>query len=71
MPSNDRQTNTEFVEIDSEDSSEFSRIELLRLLLVVLSENVEEDGLVSAKSRTQREKNFPVQYQSTSFHSSE
>ena len=74
MLSNDHQTNTAFVEIDSEDSSSFSRIELLRLLLVVLSESVEEDGILSSKSRTQRERNFPVrnfpvQYQSTFFHS--
>ena len=32
----------------------FSRIELLRLLLVVLFESVEEDGLLSSKSRTQK-----------------
>ena len=56
MLSNDRQTNKEFVEIDSEDSSKFSRIELLRHLLVVLFENVEEDGLLSSKPRTQRER---------------
>ena len=56
MPSNDHQTNKELVEIDSEDGSWFSRIELLRHLLVVLSENVEEDGLLSSKSRTQRER---------------
>ena len=43
MPSNDRQTSTEFVEIDSEENSCASRIELLRLLLVVLFESVEED----------------------------
>ena len=77
MLSNDRQTNKEFVEIDSEDSSKFSRIELLRHLLVVLFENVEEDGLLSSKPRTQRERereresNSLVQYQSNSFHSSE
>ena len=33
------------METDSEDNSQFSRIELLRLLPVVLFENVEEDGL--------------------------
>ena len=61
MLSNDHQTNTAFVEIDSEDSSCFSKIEVLRLLLVVLFESVEEDGLLSSKSRTQREKKFLVQ----------
>ena len=69
--SNDRPTNIVLVEIDSEDNSLSSRIELLRLLLVVLSESVEEDGLHSSKSLTQREKNHLVQYQSTFFHSSE
>ena len=59
MLSNDRQTNKEFVEIDSEDVLQFSRIEPLRHLLVVLSENVEEDGLLSSKPRTQREKKIP------------
>ena len=43
MPSIDCQTNEEFVEIDPEDNSLSSRIELLRLLLVVLFESVEED----------------------------
>ena len=38
---------------------------------VVLFERVEEDGLLSSKSRTQREQNFLVHYQSTFFHSSE
>ena len=71
MLSNDRPTNIVLVDIDSEIDSLFSRIELLRLLLVVLPESVEEDGLLSSKSRTQREKNFMVQYQSTFFHSSE
>ena len=56
MLSNDRQTNKEFVEIDSEDVLQLSRIEPLRHLLVVLSENVEEDGLLSSKPRTQRER---------------
>ena len=69
--SNDCQTNEEFVGIDSEDFALFSRIELLRLLLVVLFESVEEDGLLSSRYRTQREKNYLVQYQSTFFHSSE
>ena len=32
--------------------------------------SVGKDGLLSSKSRTQEEKNFLVQYQSTSFHSS-
>ena len=71
MLSNDRQTNELFVEIDSEDNSLSSRIELLRLLLVVLSESVEEDELLSSKSRTQRGKNLLVEYQSTFFLSSE
>ena len=57
--------------MDSEDVPSFSRIEMLRLLLVVLFESVEEDGLLSSTSRTQREKNFLVQYQSTFFLSSE
>ena len=43
MLSNDRQTNKKLVKIDSEDETLFSRIELLRRLLVVLFENVEED----------------------------
>ena len=59
------------MEIDSEDNSFSFRSELLRLLLVVLFKNVEEDSLLSSKSRTQREKNLLVQYQSTFFHSSE
>ena len=67
MISNDRQTNKEFVETESEDVLQFSRIEPLRHLLIVLSENVEEDGLLSSKPRTQRESNSLVQYQSTSF----
>ena len=66
MLSIDCQTNEEIVEIDSEDVLQFSRIELLRRFLVVLFESVEEDGLLSSKSRTQREKNSMVQYQSTS-----
>ena len=41
--SNDRPTNIVLVEIDSEDNSLSSRIELLRRLLVVLFESVEED----------------------------
>ena len=56
MLSNDRQTNREFVEIDSEDNSKFSRIELLRFLLVLPFENVEEDGSLSSRPRTQRER---------------
>ena len=56
---------TECVEIDSEDSSLFSRIELLRLLLAVLSESVEEDGLLSSKPRTAEREEFP---RSISFH---
>ena len=59
MLSNDRQTNKELVEIDSEDVLYFSRIESLRHLLVVLVENVEEDGLLSSKPRTQRERVIP------------
>ena len=59
MLSNDPPTNNIPVDIDSEDNSQFSRIELLRHLLVVLSENVEEDGLLSSKSRTQRKKILP------------
>ena len=65
MLSNDRQINKGFVEIDSEDNSLSSSIELLRRLLVVLFESVEEDGLLSSKSRTQREKNLVVHYQIT------
>ena len=58
------------MEIDSEDVLEFSRIEPLRHFLVVFCENVEGDGLLSSKPRTQRESNFLVD-QSTFFHSSE
>ena len=43
MLSNDRPTNTVLVKIDSDDNSRSSRIELLRRLLVVLFESVEED----------------------------
>ena len=43
MISNDRLTSVVLVEIDSEDNSLSSRIELLRRLLVVLFESVEED----------------------------
>ena len=43
------------MEIESEDNSYFSRIELLRLLIVVLSESVEEDGLLRNLVRRQRE----------------
>ena len=71
MLSNDRQTIKKFVKIDSKVVLLLSRIEPLRHLLVVLSENVEEDGLLSSKPRTQRESNSLVQYQSTSFLSSE
>ena len=56
MISTDRQTKKELVEIDSEDVLQFSRIESLRHLLVVLVEHVEEDGLLSSKTRTQRER---------------
>ena len=59
MLSNDHPTNEEIVEINSEDNSLTSRIELLRRLLVVLSESVEEDGLLSSKPRTQRERVIP------------
>ena len=69
--SNDRLTNVILVEIDFDDNSWSCRIELLRRFLVVLFESVEEDWLLSSKSRTQREKNLLVQYQSTFFHSSE
>ena len=71
MLSIDHRINTLFVEIDSEDNSQFSRIELLRRFLVVLLENVEEDGLLSSKPRTQRKKILLVQFQSTFFQSSE
>ena len=71
MLSNDRQTNKWFVEIDSKDNSLSSRIELLRRLLVVLLEIVEEDWSLSSKSRTQRKNILLVQYQSTFIHSSE
>ena len=54
----DRQTNIERVEIDSEENSWFSRVELLRLLLVVLFDSVEEDEWLSSRSRTHREE-FP------------
>ena len=47
------------MQIDSEDVLQFSRNELLHHLLVVLVENVEEDGLLSSKSRTQRERVIP------------
>ena len=71
MLSNDRQTNKEFVEIGSEEFL-FSRNEPLRRLLVVLFESVDEDVLLSSKSRTQREKNpcFNIN-PSTFFHASE
>ena len=58
MTSNDRQTNKEFVEIESEDVLQLTRIESLHHLLDVLSENVEEGGLLSSKPRTQTYK-FP------------
>ena len=58
MLSIDCQTNKEFVKIDSEDFLYFYRNEPLHHLLVVLFENVEEDGLLSSKPRTQREKNL-------------
>ena len=64
MLSNDRQTNEKFVEIDSEDVPSFSRIEPLHHLLVVLVENVEEDGPLSSRPRTQEENNSLVKYQS-------
>ena len=44
----------------------FSRIKLLRFLLVVLSETVEKDGFRSSKLRTQWENVSLVQYQSNS-----
>ena len=71
MLSNDCQTNEEFVRLDSENVLQFYRNEPLHPLLVVLVEYHEEDGLLSSKLRTQKEKNFLVQYQSTFFHSSE
>ena len=71
MLSNDHPTNRVFVEIDSEEISWSSRIELLRRLLIVLFESVEEDWSLSSKSRTQRKKNLLVQYQCTFCHSSE
>ena len=64
-------TNKLFVEIDSEENSWSSRIELLRRLLVVLFESVEEDWSLSSKSHTQRKKILLVQFQCTFFHSSE
>ena len=57
--------------MDSEDFLLFSRNEPLHPLLVVLVENVEEDGLLSSKLRTQRESDSLVQFQSNSFRSSE
>ena len=54
--SNDHLPNVVLVEIGSEDNSLSSRIELLRRLLVVLFETVEEDWLLFTKSRTQRER---------------
>ena len=59
MLSNDHLPNVVLVEIDSEDNSLSSRIELLRRLLVVFVENVEEDGLLSSKPCTQRERVIP------------
>ena len=53
MLSNDHRTNKVLMEIDSEENPWSSRIELLRRLLVVLFESVEEDWLLSSKSRTQ------------------
>ena len=55
MLSIDCQTNEELVEIDSEEFLQFSRNESLHPLLVVLFESVEEDCLLSSKSRTPRE----------------
>ena len=70
--SNDRQTSAVRVEIDSEENSLSSRIELLRRLLVVLFESVEEDLITFFEiSYAEREKNLLVQYQSTFFHSLE
>ena len=59
MLSIDRQTNKEFAQIDTEDFLSFSKNEPLRHLLVVLSENVDGDGLLSLKPRTQRERVIP------------
>ena len=68
MPSNDHQTNTVFVEIIPKIILNFPE---LNSSVVFSLYNVEEDWLLSSKSRTKREKNFLVQYQSTSFYSSE
>ena len=57
--------------MDSEDFPLFSRNEPLRHLFVVLFDNVEEDGLLSSKPRTQRESDSLVQDQSNSLLSSE
>ena len=66
MLSIDCQTNEESARNIYEDVPVSSRIELLRLLLAVLFESVEEDGLLSSKPRTQRENVSLVQYQSNS-----
>ena len=55
--SNDHLTNKKFVN-DFEDKFWFSKIELLHHLFVVLVENVEEDGLLPSKPRTQREREW-------------
>ena len=59
MLSIDCQTNKEFVQIDSEDVLQFSRNEPLHLLFNTHVVNDEEDGLLSSKLRTQRERVFP------------
>ena len=66
MLSIDCQTNEEFVGIDSEDVLYFPRHEPLHPLLVALAVSDEEDGLLSAKLRTQKESDSLVQYQSCS-----
>ena len=58
--------------MDSEDFLLFSRNEPLHPLLDVLVENDEEDGLLSSKLRTQRERVIPwFNMKSNSFCSSE
>ena len=61
-----RQTNESIVGIDSEDFPFFSRNKPLHLLLDVLSESAEEDGLLSSKSRIRRQNISLVHYRANS-----
>ena len=67
MLSTDRQTNEEIVGIDSEDFLQFSRNELLHLLLNALVVNDKEDMLLSSTLHNRRKNISLVQCQSNSF----